>query len=391
MNERSASAATERSASRWSAIQPWRARSDGRCADSAGQAGAELRLTARTPDEQHQLAGHRQRNGWAEILLDQREGQVDPGGHPGRGVDVAVPDEDRVGLDLDRGIAAAQRGAGRPVRGRAAAVEQPGPGEQKRPGAHRSDPPRAPRRQPQPRDQALVLGGGSHTPPAGHQQRVDRTPAGLGRHVRRELEPARGAERRVRCAHEFDPIGARLSAFGEREHLGGPGDVELWTSGKATITTRRDGDMAPSWRRQRLAAMTMTRRFRPDQVGARREQTSKRGYQLVAAPSPAGLCWCLPYAGIAAQRGSARGNVELKSPPGGQSATRQTRGAQPNRTQPEPHPARTAPNAPTAPPPPTALTTDPPTPTYRPARSPNPRSTSSAFSPIVPRAGRTPS
>ena len=54
------------------------------------QRGAELRLAARPLEEDHQLARHRQGEVAAEILLDQRQRQVDPGGDAGRGPDVAV-------------------------------------------------------------------------------------------------------------------------------------------------------------------------------------------------------------------------------------------------------------------------------------------------------------
>ena len=68
-----------------------------------------------------------------------------PGGDAGRRPDVAVAHEDRVGVDLDVGVAARELGAGGPVRRRAAAVEQAGLGEQEGAGADRGDPARAPR------------------------------------------------------------------------------------------------------------------------------------------------------------------------------------------------------------------------------------------------------
>ena len=72
-----------------------------------------------------------------EVLLDQREREVHPRGDAGRGADVAVADEDRVGLDLDRGVAARERVARGPVGGGPPAVEQSGRGEQEGAGADR--------------------------------------------------------------------------------------------------------------------------------------------------------------------------------------------------------------------------------------------------------------
>ena len=49
------------------------------------QGSAVLRLSARTLEEDHQLARHRQRHGAAKVVFDQSESEVDAGGHAGRG------------------------------------------------------------------------------------------------------------------------------------------------------------------------------------------------------------------------------------------------------------------------------------------------------------------
>src|SRR4051812_45809890 len=54
---------------------------------------AELRLAAGAADEEHEPAGGLERHLAPEVLLDQREGQVHPGGHAGRRPHAAVVDE----------------------------------------------------------------------------------------------------------------------------------------------------------------------------------------------------------------------------------------------------------------------------------------------------------
>ena len=129
-----ASAATVRSSSRWSAIQP-AGRADGsRVGALGGELGAELRLVARPlrTNTTSQRAIARAHLG-AEVVLDQGQRQVDPGGDTGRGPHVAVADEDRVGVDGHRRVPRGQLGAPGPVGGRAAAVEQAGPARRKAP------------------------------------------------------------------------------------------------------------------------------------------------------------------------------------------------------------------------------------------------------------------
>ena len=99
--------------------------------------GAELGLVAGAAQEQHEVTRDRERGLPVEVLLDERQREVHPGGDPGRGPDRAVAHEDRLGVDAHLGMQALQLVRGRPVRGRAAAVEQARAGEQERAGAHR--------------------------------------------------------------------------------------------------------------------------------------------------------------------------------------------------------------------------------------------------------------
>ena len=68
----------------------------GEVGEAARRAGLEpqgfgiLPLAAGAPDVDHQLPRDRQRRGRAQVLLDQRQGQVDAGGDPRRGGEAAV-------------------------------------------------------------------------------------------------------------------------------------------------------------------------------------------------------------------------------------------------------------------------------------------------------------
>ena len=82
----------------------------------------ELRLPSRAPQEHHQLSCHAQRDSAPVIFLDQGQRKVDSRGHPRRGIDVAIANEDWIGLDPDCWKAPRQRVAEAPVsRGAAAA------------------------------------------------------------------------------------------------------------------------------------------------------------------------------------------------------------------------------------------------------------------------------
>jgi hypothetical protein len=56
-----------------------------------------------------QVAGNAECEPTAEILLYQRQRQVDAGGHCGRTPYITVFDEDPIGFDLDGGIATAKQ------------------------------------------------------------------------------------------------------------------------------------------------------------------------------------------------------------------------------------------------------------------------------------------
>ncbi len=106
-----------------------------------GELGRELRLAAGAAHEHDQPAGDQQRDLAAEIVLDHREREIDPGGHAGRGPQRTIAHEDRIARDRDRRILRRQPIAVGPVGGDRAVIGEAGGGEHEGPGAHRRDPP----------------------------------------------------------------------------------------------------------------------------------------------------------------------------------------------------------------------------------------------------------
>src|SRR5258708_5322425 len=128
--------------------------------------GAELRLATRALEEDDEMARHAQGHGAAEILLDQSQRQVDAGGDAGGGPDLAVAQEDRVGLDGDAGVAPLQGVAGAPMRDSAPSVEQARLRQQEGAGADGADAPRLPRALADPSDERALLHRRARAEPA---------------------------------------------------------------------------------------------------------------------------------------------------------------------------------------------------------------------------------
>jgi hypothetical protein len=190
----------------------------------SGQLGAELRLAARALEEHDEPARHLQCQLAAVVLLDQSERQVHSGGDACRGGHVPVAHIDRIGLDAHLRVAPRQLGAGGPVGGGAAAVEQTGAGEQESAGADRGDAPGPARRIPHPLDQPLVGAGLADAAAAGHEQGVERPR--LGQRLR-DQRHAGGAQRPGLGGHDPDLIGIVAAQLaGGAEHLGGAEDVQ---------------------------------------------------------------------------------------------------------------------------------------------------------------------
>ena len=100
---------------------------------------ADLGLPARATEEQHQLARHLQGRGGAEVLFDPGEGEIDPGGDTGRGVDVPVLHPGRSWIDGDPRVAICELSRVPPVRGHAPAVQDAGFGQEECADAHRPE------------------------------------------------------------------------------------------------------------------------------------------------------------------------------------------------------------------------------------------------------------
>ncbi len=94
------------------------------------QQGGELRLAARPAVVHHELLGRCAGHLRAQVVLDQRQGQVDAGGDPRRGPGVALAHEDPVGLQADGRIAPGEFVGAAPVGGGPLAVQQAGLGQQ---------------------------------------------------------------------------------------------------------------------------------------------------------------------------------------------------------------------------------------------------------------------
>ena len=185
---------------------------------------AELRLPARSLHEQHELACRHQRDVAAEVVFDEREREIHARGHARGRPDVAVPHEDRIGVDVDARVVARELAAPRPMRRRAPAVEQPGRAEHERAGADRRDPP-APRR-----------GRAAPTQRARHRRAAARAPSpptttsvSIGPGPTRSARsatiagPRRRRDRPGRRGRDLDPVGVGLAA-GPARDLGGGGE-----------------------------------------------------------------------------------------------------------------------------------------------------------------------
>ena len=181
---------TERSASRWSAIHAWSSRSGRRSAVCAVELGAELGLAAGALHEEHEPAGGLERDLAAEVLLDERQRQVHPGGHAGRGVDVAVAHEDRVGV--------------RPrCRGGARRAARSWPSAWWRGGRRAGPPRRAGTRRCRPRPRAASAAAAAQRSATGSARRA-RARARRGRRPRPACRSGRGSGRAARRASRVD-------------------------------------------------------------------------------------------------------------------------------------------------------------------------------------------
>src|SRR5204862_2353292 len=88
---------------------------------------------------EHELERGLLRDLVAKILRDHRERQVDAGGDPSRGPDIAVANKNLVRLEPDLGIGGNEMLRALPMRGCAATIEQAGFSQNVSAGAHAGD------------------------------------------------------------------------------------------------------------------------------------------------------------------------------------------------------------------------------------------------------------
>ena len=100
----------------------------------------ELRLTAVALRRHHHAPRDRVGHLGAELLTQQVQARVQPGGRAGARDDAAVLHVEHVGVDVDRGVHLGHRVRVHPVRRRAAPVQHAGGGEDERPAADAQQP-----------------------------------------------------------------------------------------------------------------------------------------------------------------------------------------------------------------------------------------------------------
>lgn len=188
-----------------------------------GELGTELGLVPRPAQEDDQMAGDGERGVAPQVLLHEREGEIDPGGDTGRRHHPAVANVDGPGVDLDGRVVAGEPVAVLPVGGRAQTVQETRGGEQERSRADGHQPFGARPVHAQPVGQTRIRGAGARA--AGDQQgvrygRVGESP------VRYEDEAAGGADGLAGQRGRTDAVGARMPGGGLGEHLDGAGDIE---------------------------------------------------------------------------------------------------------------------------------------------------------------------
>ena len=87
----------------------------------------------------HQFARHGKGHAGSEVFFNQCQGKINPGGDARRGVELAVPNVESIGIHLQRRKAAGQLGGELPVSGHSPPVEQSGRRYCKSTGAHRGN------------------------------------------------------------------------------------------------------------------------------------------------------------------------------------------------------------------------------------------------------------
>ena len=174
------------------------------------------------------MPGDFQGNGTPQVLLDQRQGQVDASRDPRRGPHRAVVDENRVGFDPQLRMLLGQLFAAGPMGDHTPSVQPAAGGQQKRPGTHRRHPPRTQAVILDPGHQRRVLRRLIHTPAASNEQSVavfNRQRLGQQRQSRRRHDrAATGSNHRRRVWQRQALLAGQV--VGRGKHLQRPGDIQ---------------------------------------------------------------------------------------------------------------------------------------------------------------------
>ncbi|HEY0180230.1 MAG TPA: hypothetical protein VGC30_11465 [Dokdonella sp.] len=170
----------------------------------------------------HQLARDRERDARAEILLDQREREIDAGGDAAGAVVRAVLDEDRAAVDDEARNVLRERRGETPVGCDATAVEQSGRRDAVDAGADAGEPAQARRAFGDPRRGLAVRRLDAQSGAAGNDQRVELRRVRDG-HVRDEAHARLAGERTFRQSDHAElvdrPPRRRIDVGDVRERL----------------------------------------------------------------------------------------------------------------------------------------------------------------------------
>ncbi|MNO90196.1 hypothetical protein D3C76_817000 [compost metagenome] len=179
------------------------------------QQSAVLRLPAGALEVDHQLARRLHADIAAAVGFHQRQCQIDAGSDPCRSPDRALLDEDRVGVHLQSREALLQGVAQSPVGRGAAAVEQPGLGQQEGAAAHGGYPAHFGPRVAQPgRQFAVAVEGFADVRGARDDQGVDPGEVECSQHAAIHRQSFDGAHQSAAQARRQQPV-AGQAALGQ--------------------------------------------------------------------------------------------------------------------------------------------------------------------------------
>ena len=203
------------------------------------EASRELRLSARPTLVDDQLLRRMTGDVGAEIVLDQRECEVDAGGNTRRRPHIAVAHEDAVEVERDAGIEAREEGGAGPMRRGAPPIQQSRLGQQEGARTDAGDP--ASLRPLEPCDDGMHGGEGAVDIAPGDDDRVEAAPVERSRRQHRSRRTLRLAPLR-RQHHKT--IAAGLEPLGDLEGGNRSGDVQQL---KARMDDHGDGALHGSF------------------------------------------------------------------------------------------------------------------------------------------------